>query len=401
MMRQAVGRSREAQGARGSRAPVAASTAVAAVTAVAALAGATGCRTIFGLDDPGLGGGPAIDAAIDAADPQRLCWGSEFEICLPAPPAQAGSKTLAGTVDTSTSSLCEASLSVYCVVAANTLTVGMAAVTGGRPLVLIGADSIVVEGALDAASHAGKAGPAAMAASCGPFAAPPTNGRGGGAGGTLGGIGGVGGNATDNAIGGKPAPVGTPSGLRAGCRGQDGGGAATHGGVGGLGGGAAYLIAGRAIEVRAGAKVNASGAAGSGALCTGDCAGSMGDAGGGGGGGSGGMLILEAPSISSAGFIFADGGGAGEGASGSNSGRVGTDPDGTKSAPGGIGGASNGGNGGNGSYGAVASGGVGEDADSSVRPPGGGGGGGGAGVVRIYGTAGIAGGTVSPPPQPR
>jgi hypothetical protein len=373
---------------------------VASAAALTLFTGATGCRSIFGLDDPDDRVEPDAPPVADA-DPSRLCWGTEVEICLPSPAAQAGPKTLAGTIDTSTSPLCEPSIAAYCVVWANTLTVGAADVTGGRPLVLIGADSIVVGGTLDAASRAGKPGPGAMGASCSAFAAQPTAGRGGGAGGTLGGAGGTGGTASDNAVGGEPAPAPALTGPRAGCRGQDGGGAVTHLGFGGLGGGAAYLISGRAIQVYDGVKVNASGGGGGGATCTGNCAGSTGEAGGGGGGGSGGMLILEAPAISSSGFLFADGGGGGEGASGSNGGRPGGEPDGTRSAPGGTGGANNGGDGGAGSYNSTTAGAAGQRGESSLSPPGGGGGGGGAGVIRVYGAPRIDGGITSPSPEIR
>jgi len=374
---------------------------ISVLAACAALVGAAGCRAVFGLDEPGEPGS-GVDAAADAApDPLRRCWGSEFEICLSTPPAEAGPRTLFGALDTSTSPQCESSIAAWCVVAAHTLTVKSVDVTGARPLILIGADAIIVETLLDASSHPTKVGPAVSAASCNAFAGLPTASRGGGAGGTLVGLGGAGGAASSGALGGQPAPAVTLTGLRAGCAGQDGGGAATHLGGGGRGGGAAYLIAGRSIEVRADAKISAGGAGGAAARCTGNCAGSMGESGGGGGGGSGGMLILEAPAIASSGLIFADGGGGGEGASGSNSGLPGADPDGTRSAPGGIGGASNGGNGGGGSYALAANGVVGEYAESSVQPPGGGGGGGGAGLIRLYGASAIAGGTVSPPPQPR
>jgi len=296
--------------------------------------------------------------------------------------------------------MCEPSIAAWCVVAANIINVGAADVTGARPLILIGADSAAVDDRLDAGSHVGRAGPAAMGVSCNAFPSAPTQNRGGGAGGTLTGVGGIGGTATNNAVGGEPAPIVALNGLRAGCRGQDGGGAAMHMGFGGLGGGAVYVIAGREIEVRTAGRIDVSGAGGGGALCTGDCANSMGESGGGGGGGSGGMLILEAPSILSGGFIFADGGGGGEGASASNNGQRGADPDGTSSAAGGTGGANNGGDGGNGSYAAVANGGAGIRGESTLLP-GGGGGGGGAGVVRIYGTTRIQGGTVSPSPEIR
>jgi hypothetical protein len=373
-----------------------------ALALAAVLVCAAGCQTIFGLDDPDP---VSPDAAPDApvGDP-KLCWGTEDRICLLSAPAQAGPKTLGGTLDTSTSSMCDPSSTTYCVIAANVLTVGSTNVTGARPLVLIGADSIVVEGALDAASHAGKPGPGAAGASCPTFASNPTSNRGGGAGGSLAGQGGLGGDA-DNAVGGMPAAIVMPIGLRAGCRGQDGGGAATHGGTGGLGGGVAYLIAGRLIEVKATAKVNASGAAGNGATCTGSACSAnpgTGETGGGGGGGAGGVLIFEAPSITSNGLIFADGGGGGEGSSGSNNGRAGTDPDGTKRAPGGAGGANNGGDGGLGSYAAVPNGSKSpDDATSSLSDPGGGGGGGGAGLIRIYGARSITGGVVSPAPDVR
>jgi hypothetical protein len=379
--------------------------------ALAVVLCASGCRAIFGLDDPGDPGAQTPDAEVDAVF--KECWGTEINFCFPSPLAEVAALTLAGPLDTSTASQCNQLFTAQCVVAASKLTIGARDgsglrplnVTGSRPLVLIAADAIsVVEGGLDVASHSGKPGPAAMTSSCNSFAAPPLANRGGGAGGTLGGIGGAGG-AGQGGAGGQPASMNMLdlNGLRAGCRGQDGGGAATQLGTGGLGGGAAYLIAGRAIEVGTGAKINASGAGGRGAICTGQCGTAMnGTSGGGGGGGTGGMLLLEAPAISSAGLIFADGGGGGEGSSISNNGLPGADPDGTKSAPGGTGGNSNGGKGGAGSYTSTPNGTGGTDFDAAAAgPPGGGGGGGGKGIIRIYGAPAINGGTVSPPAQRR
>lgn len=360
-----------------------------ALSLAAVLVCAAGCQTIFGLDDP------------LPRDDNRLCWGSEVEICLPAP--ATGEKLLSGPTDTSTSSACEPSIAGYCVVAGATVVVGSTMISGGRPLVVIGAAKVSIEGVLDAASHPGKPGPGAMGASCNAFAMPPSD-RGGGAGGSYGGSGGAGGGNNLGDTGGRPASILQPAGLRAGCRGQDGGRVTTNLGTAGLGGGAVYLISGGQIDVRPGAMVNASGAGGAGARCTGSCGEAMnGESGGAGGGGSGGMLIFEAPAISASGVIVADGGGGGQGASVSNDGMPGQDPDGMTAALGGSkerGGNSNGGSGGSGAHGATQVGNMAGDGKNSSKAVGGGGGGGGAGVVRVYGASALGGGAaVSPAPE--
>jgi hypothetical protein len=153
-----------------------------------------------------------------------------------------------------------------------------------------------------------------------------------------------------------------------------GGGAISRGG--GTGGGALQIIAGTSIAVRQYAWINAGGI-GSGAIST--------------GGGSGGAILLEAPSVTIAGNVTANGGGgAGGDAVGGNATADSTP------APGGAS-AGLAGQGGQGSAG------INLDGGDGVFGSGGGnagGGGGGAGRIRINtmtGNAMLSGGLVSPP----
>ena len=223
-------------------------------------------------------------------------------------------------------------------------------------------------------------------------------GAGGGGGGGLGGAGGTGGAGDQDST--TPAPGGSggfapalPDGIVGGCPGSDGGNDNNDpGGRGGVAGGAVFLAAGQRIEVAAGAGIDAAGEGGIGGSQHGVF---NGDAGGG-GGGSGGMIVLEAPMVVSVGTFAANGGGGGEGSGNTNGGRDGArGPFGITRANGGSGGSSTGSNGGTG--GAKP-----DRAGASVTTPlagGGGGGGGGAGVIRILAPAGGVNASISPDPS--
>lgn len=383
----------------------------------------TGCRGLFGLDDPNkLVDATNGEAGADLDALGRLCWGVDVDVCLAAP-AQ-GTLMLTGSLSTDGADCMTSSKPQYCVRAARTLTVEALDVTGSRPLVLIASESLVVNGLLDASSKVtGRVGPGAMNATCGTFTTAPSfvvagGGNGGGAGGGAGGSllqsGGGGGNNVGGAVAGQPVLAPTGPVFRAGCPGQRGGHrTANAGAVGGLGGGAVYLVAGTRIEVTATGAISASGAAGSPGLCptsgTFICAVNTdaavlaaADAYGGAGGGSGGAITLDAPSIVNASRVYADGAGGGEGASRSQAGLAGKESTGTytglfaNGAPGGTGGNGNGGDGGNGSFLTMRTG-VDASPGISAHPGGGGGGGGGAGVIRVHGTA-SGSGTYSPQP---
>ncbi len=367
--------------------------------ALALLLFATGCKALFGLEDPTQrpDGPPVPD--VDA----RLQWGTDVEITLDAAPT-AAIDDLSGAFDTGTAPACDPNIAAYCVVAGTDVTLPAGktlVVTGPRPLIVIALGTLTVAGTLDAGSTSVplKSAPAAGATTCSPFAAAPSS-RGGGAGGSFAGAGGAGAGAINPTTGngGSPAAIVTSIEFRAGCRGQDGGNpTANRYGLGGLGGGAIYLLAGTAIEITG--TVNASGAAGTGGECIDggtSCADSLGAANGAGGGGSGGMIVLEASAVRVTGLVFADGGGGGEGSSRTFDGTDGKESTGTEAALGGSDLATtNGGDGGNGAHGATAAGATAMPGDD---PRGGGGGGGGIGVIRVHGASSITGGgTVSPP----
>jgi hypothetical protein len=321
------------------------------------------------------------------------CYGTGIvQICPAMPPT--GTLTLSGTLDTATASACKA-YSVApgqqpldaCVVTAQTVVVtGSFVVTGARPLVIIGGDSIqVASGAVvDVSSQHSPSRTGAGALRCDP-SADATCGLsdcGGGAGGSFADVGGKGGDGANNGKGGKPAAkVTTIDALRGGCGGA--GGAGILGGGGGGGGGAVALLSAGTITIDG--AIDASGGGGNGA---------SGAAAGGGGGGAGGMIVLDAPTLSGAGTLIANGGGGGEGAS-LGGGASGSEPKiamPMTAAPGGSGN-SNAGNGGDGAAGSTTGGSDGADGDSG---DGGGGGGGGAGVLRLYATQNAFTGPQSP-----
>jgi hypothetical protein len=181
-------------------------------------------------------------------------------------------------------------------------------------------------------------------------------------------------------------------------------------GLGGYGGGAIELVAGDSIDIED--RLDASGGGGvagsckesSGVACDANADGTE-TVTGAGGGGSGGMIVLEAPSITAATYVFADGGGGGEGASHGRSGYDGGEATGDVAAPGGTHNdtSTRAGVGGDGSHAAMLVGAVGlpgTTSSSMIGTGGAGGGGGGAGAIHVYGTSSIAGsGTLSPAPS--
>jgi hypothetical protein len=266
--------------------------------------------------------------------------------------------------------------------------------TGTRPLVIL-AETIMIDGVLDAGAHRGTPGAGG---------APPQMGigrgddgsrdgsynDGGGGGGGFGQPGAKGGDAGD-ASGGDGGLANGDQALSQLLGGSGGGGASTGGcdfTSPGAGGGALQLYARDSVSVGTMGVINAGGGGGSGGK---SCslqylAGT--------GGGSGGAIFVQAPTITNAGTIAANGGGGGGGASASDGGPG---QDGTATTARATGGTSGGD-----SYGAIGGRGaarvgdasVGENGPSSLGNGGGGGGGGGR-IVFAYQLT-LTEGTTSP-----
>jgi hypothetical protein len=166
------------------------------------------------------------------------------------------------------------------------------------------------------------------------------------------------------------------------------GGAGAVGANSAGGGGAIQFVAGTSITLMAGAYISAPGGGGpQGGLATTQEAS---------GGGSGGAILLEAPTVTIAGTLAANGGGGGEGAGGNASGGANGDDGHNADATAAAGGAAGTGNhGGTGGAGDTASGGNAvSDGTASAS-----GGGGGVGRIRINtstGSAVLTGGTATP-----
>jgi hypothetical protein len=357
-------------------------------------------------DDPRCGG--ITDGGTDSPDGDNgidadLTWGTgDFAVLLPT----AGPATLTlNSFSTSGGNPCigsqawvNASQPDACFVVAANVTIQDATITGSRPLVIVGTESITIKGKLDIASHntagvltngPGVANPPTGA--CG-GTVPQTDsgGGGGGAGGsfqTKGGNGGTGNGAAATVPNGgvAAAAMTMPMLLRAGCSGQTGAAGGT-GGPGGGGGGAIYLLGGTKIDLST-AVINASGAGGAPGTSRG----------GGGGGGSGGMVVLYVDSAggtittTAATRIVANGGAGGGG------GAQGGDPDVTMATSAAIGAGASGGcstnGGGNGGFLTTPGGNGGPGCNSGGGTMGGGGGG---GVGYIQSNLAVGQGTYSP-----
>ena len=264
---------------------------------------------------------------------------------------------------------------------------------GARPLVVL-ADTIAIDGALDAGARRNVPGAGG---------APPQMGAGRGIDGTRDGAyadsGGGGGGFGQAGARGGDAP-GASGGAGGEAHGDDamsqldggsGGGGASTGGCDytppGAGGGALQLYARTSISVGAMGAINGGGGGGSGGKsCTLQYLAGT-------GGGAGGALYLQAPTITNAGVIAANGGGGGGGAGGSDGGPG---QDGTATTARATGGASGGS-----TYGAVGGRGAARVGDASAGENGpslgngGGGGGGGGRIVFAYQTT-LVEGTTSP-----
>ncbi|HEU0033040.1 MAG TPA: hypothetical protein VFQ53_20550 [Kofleriaceae bacterium] len=268
--------------------------------------------------------------------------------------------------------------------------------TGSRPFAIIATGDVVVgDGAI---VDVGRGGAGARASCDATGGMNLDGGAAGGGGGGFGGAGGAGGTGNNDGTPSTPgmggAAVALPAGPLGGCPGGKGGDDNNDpGGAGGVGGGAIYIVSATKIELVANAGIDAGGAGGIGGEQHGI---TFGDAGGG-GGGSGGMIFLEAPRVTSAGTLAANGGGGGEGSGNQAQGRNGN-PGGldTARASGGNGGSSTGTDGGaGGALGTLIG-----DAVLDTDNGGGGGGGGGAGFIRVRATTPELNAQISPAPMP-
>lgn len=368
---------------------------------VVVLAG-SGCNQLLGIGGlEGTDGGPAItsdstvseiDGSMPDAPPSSVCFGTATlaESCFV--PSTAPDVTLGGPLNTSPSAAdvrCKSTTqgADACVIIGNEIRISADLnVTGSRPLMIVAATVLAIDGDLEVGStEGGRTGPGANPTVCvlgSPGGNSSNDGAGGGAGGSFGGRGADGGIGADGGgAGGVASPVSIGMGLRGGCPGSRGGTVGNDSGPGGNGGGALYLVAGTSITISR--HVRAHGGGGTGGIGSGS---------GGGGGGSGGMIALQAPTITLTGpaaELLANGGGGGEG-SVSNSSNDGAD--GAQStafnepAPGGTGAFGPAGDGGNGATGTVAAekGKNGTSGTGGMNPPDGGGGGGGGGVGLIW-----------------
>ena len=266
-------------------------------------------------------------------------------------------------------------------------------VNGSRALLIAVWGTATIEGTIDldaslttpgpggsTAVNTGYGCPGAQTGDFGAAGAPATGGGGGalqGAGGRGGNTGGLGGNMLT-----------PPTTIQGGC-GAGGGGAGTAAqGTRGAGGGALQISARGSITISAMGVIHAGGGGGG--------AGHL-SLGGGGGGGAGGYVGLDAPMVTIAGRVAANGGSGGGGASdvadGINGASGRSD---ALAATGGAGAAASNvgacGRGGNGSSGGTLVGAVG-----ATSTCGGAGGGGGAGYILIWSPTLDVTGTVSPP----
>lgn len=294
----------------------------------------------------------------------------------------------------------------YAVLLTTTLTVASpVTLTGTSPLIIVAEEQVVISALIDASAIGRAPGPGASTSGAGAggagqsvLLAQRASSGGGGAGyGTVGAAGGTNNSTSYPAGAGGPTyGMGPADTLVGGARGGHGGfslGSVGAPGTGGAGGGALQISSALSIEIDAAGHLKASGGGG---------AGGYGGFVGGGGGGSGGELLLEAPQLTIAGKLTANGGGGGGGGAGcggcSTIGADGTDGLGSASpAAGGTGGIPQGSAGG---------------AGASIPPfasarPGtgmnskGGGGGGGAGRIWLRFNAAtppiIMSATISPP----
>ncbi len=276
-------------------------------------------------------------------------------------------------------------------VSAFTLPTGSSiTVTGSRPLVVL-AQTIDVQGPIEAGASHEAPGPGGLAAGMGDGFGRPgghsgtsDSGGGGGSFGTAGGNGGAVNSLPGGIAGGVHGDPTIPTLI-----GGSGGGTAyqnatcPQSGLGGGGGGAIQMYASMMLVIGGPGSINTGGGGGAGGNCSAEAL-------AGGGGGSGGAIYLQSPILRNMGLLTAKGGGGGGGASPGTPGLPGADGfAGAGSALGGSGGGLNSGAGGDGSN--LLGGSNGENGASNA---GGGGGGGGRIVLRYRDN--LAVGTTAP-----
>ena len=266
-------------------------------------------------------------------------------------------------------------------------------IAGSRPLVFAVWGTAKIGGTIDGAASYSVPGPGGVSSTSTPYGcgSGPTGDSGasgtpatGGGGGGYQGVGGRGGNT--GGLGGDalmPSLI-----IHGGCAGGSGGVGTSTAGTRGAGGGALQITAPTSIEITTGAVIHMGGGGGS-----------YGRAGygGGGGGGTGGYIGLDAPQVTIAGTLAANGGGGGGGASdvanGSSGGNARADG---VAATGGAGATSTNvgacGRGGSGGAGGTLGG-----ATGGSSGCGGAGGGGAVGYILVWSPALMVTGTVSPP----
>lgn len=265
-------------------------------------------------------------------------------------------------------------------------------INGARPLLIAVWGTATISGDIDASAAFGTPGPggsSGITATCGSTptgnsgdAGMPSTGGGGGA------YQGGGGNGGNEALGGGDA-LSVPMVIRGGCSGGLGGpstSAVTA--PRGAGGGAIQISARLGVTVTVSGDIDAGGGGGNGGRAP---------YGGGGGGGAGGYIGIDAPTVTMAGALVANGGGGGGGASESTNGTSGNISTTTSAAVGGAGAATS-------TIGTCVKGGDGSSVsvlagqNAGASPCGGGGGGGGAGYILIWSPTRDITGTISPPP---
>jgi len=393
-----------------------------------------GCRSLLGIEEPITG----TDAAVDAASctgwhPMGFDPCSFAPVTLPllGPGAYVYDTTLDGgtlfdsnrrVIVASKLTLTQPDQSVVAVLSVDALAIApgvTVSVIGRKPLLVVAASTITIDGVLDAGSSIGVTDVArhtaqtikfgaganeACAINVGGDGANAVAGAGstGGGGGGLQGTGGAGARGAGAPLGGGAGGVSVPAlVLRAGCPGGASGtagatatppAAQSSQALGGAGGGAIRLVARDAITVAG--SVSANGAGGAGAPQRSAC--------GGGGGGSGGYVGLEAPTVAigATGVVTANGGGGGGGGGGTDAGNEGSDGKiDLQVAPGGAASASGCGQaGGAGSLATQLSGETAVLAGGCVAGGGGGGGAAGYVVIASHGFAAEATAKISPPP---
>lgn len=314
--------------------------------------------------------GGDVDAMIDSDG----CSGSFLRVCTQPSGTDV---TLPAAIDTSTSTLCtvevDATAGELCVIAARSINLAAGVtlqVTGTRPLVLVAATTVTLDGTLNAKNASGTG--------C-TFTA--STGISGGAGGSRGGTGGKGGTGASGA-GGVPGAA-MPLSLLGGCPGAP----SLNSSPPGVGGGSVLVVA---ATILVAGIVNAAGTGGGGSAVP---------QAGGAGGGSGGVIILDAPNVTVAGTLLASGGGGGEGGQstvlgGGAVGHPGATPNPAMpiiAAAGGVGGT-----GGDGGAGGAILAINGTDGGRSGNIITGGGGGGASGLIKITATAPTITGPVVP-----